>query len=296
MCGYLMRRWKIVDEAALSGFNKVCFQLLLSSNLFYSIYTSDLSEVIDVSLLTFCLAGLFLECGLGLLIIPRLEKNNATRGALMQGMFRTNLVLVGLPIVVGVYGEELGPFPVIIAVMVPMYNVMGAILLEHYRPNGGGKIQPGKILLQIAKNPLVVGAVLGIIMVSFQIRLPEFMEKTVSYLSRSATAVALLILGASLHLDAIKGNRKRLIFSLTLRLGILPVLAVAAAAALGYRDVELLSVLMVFGCPLGTVTYVIAQQMDSDAELAGELVIFSTLLSCFTLFLQIFALMSLQLI
>ena len=54
--------------------------------------------------------------------------------------------------------------------------------------------------------------------------------------------------------------------------------------------VELACILMVFGCPLGTVTYTIAQQMDSDAELAGEQVIFSTLFSCLTLFIQIFVL------
>ena len=97
-------------------------------------------------------------------------------------------------------------------------------------------------------------------------------------------------MGASLQLGEIKGNGRLLSIFLVLRLILFPAASVAVAIAAGYRGVELASILMVFGCPLGTVTYTIAQQMDSDAELAGEQVIFSTLFSCLTLFIQIFIL------
>ena len=63
---------------------------------------------------------------------------------------------------------------------------------------------------------------------------------------------------------------------------------------MGFRGAELVAILSAFGCPLGTVTYAIAQQMDSDSELAGELVFFSTVFSCLTLFLQIFTLKELS--
>ena len=87
-----------------------------------------------------------------------------------------------------------------------------------------------------------------------------------------------------------------LVIFLLLRLILFPAAAVAAAVALDFRGIALASILMVFGCPLGTVTYTIAQQMDSDAELAGEQVIFSTLFSCLTLFVSIFILSRLGLI
>lgn len=294
--GYLLRRWNVAGEETMAGFNKVCFNVLLSCNLFSSIYNSDLSEIINGGLLTFCIGGVLLECAAGFFLVCRMSQSGATRGALMQGMFRTNLVLVGLPIASSLYGGQVGPFPLIIAVLIPIYNFLGVCILEHYRGGNDRGLRPASILHSLLRNPMFLAAVIGIAVVALGIRLPTAIEQTVNYFSRAATAVALLILGASMHMEAIKGNQKLLTISLILRLVVFPVAAATVAVTLGYRNIELLSVLMVFGCPLGTVTYSIAQQMDSDAELAGELVVFTTIFSCLSLFLQIFILKTLCLI
>lgn len=293
--GIFLRRREMLSPPALKEFNRVCFNLFLSTSLFTSIYDSDLSSILNPGLVVFCLVGVGLEFLAGLVIVHRLTPSGATRGAMMQSMFRTNLVLVGLPIASGLYGGELGPFPLIIAVLVPIYNVLGVAILEYYR-SGSARLELKKVVLGVVKNPMVIGAMLGILCVVCSIRLPQSVESTVNYFSRAATVLALLILGASLQLGEIRGNGRMLSIALLLRLGILPVAAVCVALGMGYRGIELISVLMVFGCPLGTVTYVIAQQMDSDAELAGELVLFTTLCSCLTLFLQIFALSQMGLI
>lgn len=279
----------MLSESARNEFNKVCFNVFLSTNLFYSVYNSELSQIVNPGMLLFCIVGILMECAVGLLVIPRLTPSNPSRGAMLQGMFRTNLALVGLPVVEGLYHGSLGPFPLLLAVIIPIYNVLGAVVLERYRENSDG-VDIAKVLRGIVKNPLVIGTVLGIVFALTGLRLPNSVEQTVSYFSKASTGVALLILGASLQLGKIKGNSRLLAVFLVLRLIFFPVAAVLAAIPLGYRGVELASILMVFGCPLGTVTYTIAQQMDSDAELAGEQVIFSTLFSCLTLFIHIFLL------
>lgn len=293
--GYLVRLSGILSESARNEFNKVCFNVFLSTNLFYSVYNSDLSQIVNPGLLAFCILGILAECGFGWLLIPRLTPSNPSRGAMLQGMFRTNLALVGLPVVEGLYDGYLGPFPLLIAVVIPIYNVLGAVVLESYR-GGDSKLDLMKVFRGILKNPLVIGTVLGIVFALAGWKLPGAVEETVGYFSKASTGVALLILGASLQLGSIKGNSRLLSVFLVLRLAIFPIAACAIAIAMGFRGVELACILMVFGCPLGTVTYTIAQQMDSDAELAGEQVIFSTLFSCLTLFIQIFVLSQLGLI
>ena len=293
--GYLVQMSGILSESARNEFNKVCFNVFLSTNLFYSVYTSDLSQLVDPELLLFCIAGVLAELAVGWIIIPRLTPSNPSRGAMLQGMFRTNLALVGLPVVEGLYDGELGPFPLLLAVIIPIYNILGAVVLERYRENGSG-VDLKKVLRGILKNPLVIGTCLGIVFALTKLRLPGSVEQTVSYFSKASTGVALLILGASLQLGKIKGNSFLLSVFLLLRLILFPAAAVVAAVALDFRGIALASILMVFGCPLGTVTYTIAQQMDSDAELAGEQVIFSTLFSCLTLFVSIFILSRLGLI
>ena len=286
--GCIINASGMLSNATCTEFNKICFNIFLSCNLFYNVYTSELSQIINSEVVVFCIAGILMECVVGIIVIPRLTTQNTSRGAMLQGMFRTNLALVGLPIIDGIYNGNLGPFPLLVAVIIPIYNLLGSIVLEYYR--GNGKVNLLKIFKGIIKNPLVIGTVLGIVFALSGLKLPQAVENTVSYFSKAATGVALLILGASLQLGKIKGNCRLLSAFLALRLVAFPVAASAVAIGLGFRGVQLASILMVFGCPLGTVTYTIAQQMESDAELAGEQVVFSTIFSCFTLFLYIFVL------
>ncbi len=59
---------------------------------------------------------------------------------------------------------------------------------------------------------------------------------------------------------------------------------------MGFSGVKLLTLVAIFASPSAVTSFTMAQQMDSDYELAGNCVIFSTAISCFTMFLWIFAL------
>ena len=72
-------------------------------------------------------------------------------------------------------------------------------------------------------------------------------------------------------------------------------LGLANCILLGFRDVELVTLIAIFASPSAVSSFPMAQQMDSDAELAGDAVVFSSMFSCFTIFLWIFAAKSLGL-
>ena len=80
------------------------------------------------------------------------------------------------------------------------------------------------------------------------------------------------------------------------RLIFMPLIFMPIAVLLGFRNVELTAIMTMLATPPAVSSFTMAQQMGGDSELAGQLVVFSTIASIFTLFLWIFALKQLALI
>ena len=80
---------------------------------------------------------------------------------MIQGMFRSNYVIMGIPVATALLGaDQLGTVSILIAIIVPIFNMVSIIVLEVFR---GQKPKPLHILGQIAKNPLVIASVLGVL-------------------------------------------------------------------------------------------------------------------------------------
>lgn len=295
LTGFLFQRSGLISEKALCEFNTVCFRVLLSCNLFYSVYRSDWSGIARLSLLGYCLAAVGVEIALARLLSSALTKDRRMRGAMGQALIRTNMMLVGMPIAQNLFGEAIGPFPLAVAVIVPIYNFFGVVILERNRGDGSGRQSLARTLKNVITNPLIVAALIAFLFQATGLRLPASAESVVASFSKSATPIALFILGGSLHFSSVRQHRRELLLTALLRTVAFPFLFTAIGAMLGFRGADLLTVMLTFGCPVATVCYVMAQQMDSDAEYTGGAVALTTVLSCLTLFCGILALKKLQL-
>ena len=166
--GFLVRKLKILQDSFLPQLNKIVFNVFFPFLMFNNIYGSDFSSVFSPKLLAFAVIGVFtiyfLSIGFTLLV----EKSNYSRGAMIQAIYRSNFVLMGLPIAANIFGKDkLGMTAVLVAVVVPIYNMLAVITLEIFR---GQKINVLKILKGIAKNPLIIGSALGLLSVAFNIK------------------------------------------------------------------------------------------------------------------------------
>lgn len=291
--GCLARRLNLISAGAVREANSLCFKLFMSTLLFYNIYTSDLNSSFNVPLLAFSIGGVLVEFLIGLILIPRLEQTPPARGVMLQAFFRTNVILLGIPIASSLFGSEnIGQVSVILAFVVPALNVLAVIALEMYRD---GRPNPKKILKGVATNPLVIAAVIAISMVLLGIRLPFVLESAVGSIANAATPLALILMGASLNFSRFKSSARNLIVCVSERLVIVPILFVSLAAAMGFRGLSLCTVMLLFGGPVAVNSYTMAMQMDGDTDLAGGIVLFTTGLSCLTLFVWIWLLKSLGL-
>lgn len=294
LLGYFLSRIGMIGEELRKGMNTLSFKVFLPFYLFNSVYTTDVSSSFNGRLMLFCCLAMLCWFAVLMVLIPRLEPENPRRGALIQGMFRSNFALFGLPMAESLCGaERMGPTSLMIGVCVPLVNVLAVITLETFR---GGRPSVKKILTGIAKNPLIVSSLLGVAFNLLDIRLPSALSKTVTDLGRVATPLSLVALGASFTFASARKYRKHLLIGVSGKLVVCPLIMVTLSALIGLRAEMLVPVLIFFGAPTAVSSYPMAQQMDGDGDLAASLVVFTSALSILTIFVWVFTLKTIGLI
>jgi len=283
--GYLLRRIKLVDDDLVSRVNKLVFRVFLPIMLFNNIYTSDLKGVFNPKLVIFAPLSIIAIFTIATIFVVTLRKENKRRGAMIQALFRSNYVILGIPIVKALFGDEVSAVPSLLATfIVPIFNLLAVITLEVFR---GSKPDLLKIIKSIIKNPLIIASLLGFAFNLLEIRFPAVIASTISTVGSVATPLPLVMLGAFFRFDSVKNNIKDIAICTIGRLIVSPLIGSIIAFLLGFRGVEFASLLIMFSAPPAIASFTMAQQMDSDYQLSGETVIVSSALSCFTIFLWV---------
>ena len=260
--GYGTRRLGWLRREEISTINKIAFRIFLPCLLYYNIYCSDLSGSFDPLLMAYAVGGVLLTFGLALGYTLLTEKLPERRGVLIQGMFRSNYVIMGIPVATALLGaDQLGTVSILIAVIVPLFNMLAVVVLEVFR---GQKPKPLHIL-----------------------------EQTIQSVSAIASPLQLFLLGAFFQFSGLKTYRCELVTVSIAKLIVSPGLFLGLGALLGFRGVAFVSLIGIFASPTAVNSFTMAQQMGGDAELAGDIVVTTSAASILTMFLWIFLFKSL---
>ena len=280
--GAFVKISKMLTDEELNHMNRMVFRVFFFCMLFYSIYTTDLAATFRPNLIIFGAGSVLAIFILLMVIIPRIEPENKRRGVMVQAIFRSNFVIMGVPIVANIFGDEnIAVTTMMIAVIIPMYNILAVFALETFR---GGKILILPILAGIIKNPLILGAILGAVFLSLGVNIPSPILKPIGQISAATTPLALIILGASFKFGSVQAHLKQLIKCVFCRLILVPAIVLSVAVFLGFRGIDFVTLIAIFGTPCAIVSFAMAQQMGGDADLAGNCVVFTSALSCLTIF------------
>ena len=284
--GLVIKRLKLMTETELAHTNRMVFTLFFFCMMFYNIFTTDLAHTVRPKLMLFGGLGVISIFLVAAALVCWGEKDNRKRGAMIQAIFRSNFVLFGIPIVGNIFGDTALAIPtMMIAVIVPIYNVLAVFTLETFR---GGRFALGKILLGILKNPMIMGALTAVVLRLVDFPVPKPVLKGIGQVAAATTPVALIILGASFKGGSFHNHLPQLISCVGARLILVPAAALSLAVYLGFRDIELVTLLAVFASPCAVASFAMAQQMGSDADLAGNCVVYTSALSCLTIFGWVF--------
>jgi predicted permease len=292
--GYTARACGFIKKETVPEVNKMAFYCFMPFMMFYNIYTSDLESAIRPALIAYGIGGVLVCFFLSIALVYHLEKDPSTRGVMVQGLFRSNFVIIGLPLAESLaQGGDISSTAVMVAIIVPLFNVLAVIILE---ANSGGKPSVKHVLLDIAKNPLIISTVLAIIIVALGIKLPKVIETSISMVSRTANPLLLFLLGAFFSFKGVGHYRKQLAIVTVGRLVVIPGIFLTIAALLGFRGTDMLSLIGVFGSATAVSSFAMADQMGGNRELAGDIVVMTSAFCSITLFLCSFILKTLGII
>ncbi len=294
LVGYILKRIGFMTESFSKAANKLVFRLFLPSMLFLNVYNiknisvSDFGYIIYVFLIV---TVLFL---LALPLVMFITKKNDVRGALLQGCFRSNFALVGIPLADSLFGAEgVTVATLLSAAIIPLFNILAVICLSAFNSQKQ-RLSIKKILFDIIKNPLIQGIFIGVIAlviknalhnIDFAFETTPF-YKVLQYFSSVATPLALLVLGAQFEFSVIKTFKKEIIFGTVFKVVFSPLLAIGIALLLNrFSGAHFAVFVAVFATPVAVSSVPMAQEMGANTSLAGQLVVWTTIFSALSVFI-----------
>ena len=173
--GYLARIFALINDEVVEKMNKAVFYIFVPIALFYNIYGTSLSEAIRPGLVVFASLGVLFSFLFSLLYTRLFFQDLTQRGVMLQALFRSNFVVVGLPIVSALFADcSLAAVSFLVAVVVTIFNILAVFSLTVFCE---AHVDFQSTLRTIVTNPVIIGAVTGLIFSALGIRLPSFLVR-----------------------------------------------------------------------------------------------------------------------
>ncbi len=296
LLGLFFRKIGWIDEDFASKMNKFVFLVPLPVLVFEDLATVDFSQVWNLKFVLFCFCVTFLSIAIAA-GVSLLWKDRSIRGEFIQASYRSSAALLGIAFIQNIYGNA-GLAPLMIIGSVPLYNVMAVAVLSFFRPER--KKLDRQVWLDTLKgivtNPIILGIVAGLLWSALRLPMPSVLEKAVSDVSAVATPMGLMAMGASFDIRKAFKKAKSAVTASVMKLVGFAVIFLPLAVRLGFRDDELVAILIMLGSATTVSCYVMARNMGHEGVLTSSTVMLTTLFSAFTVTGWLYILRSLALI
>lgn len=281
--GYIFHKINWVDDVFASKMNKFVFTVPLPVLVFKNLAEVDFREAWNGKFVLFCflvtVVSICIAIGLSFLL-----KDKSNRGEFVQSSYRSSAALLGIAFIQTIYGTS-GLGPLMIIGSVPLYNIMAVIVLSLLKPEGGGI--SGKTILKTLKgivtNPILIGIFVGIIWSLLKIPLTGIPSKVVTSVANVATPMGLIAMGATFDFKKAFGKLGPSLLAAFMKLIAFAAIFLPLAIYFGYRNEELVAILVMLGSATTVSCFVMAKNMGHDGVLSSSVVMLTTLFSAFTL-------------
>jgi len=286
--GALLKRVGWINDNFIHIASSLVFNVTMPTLLFLGILHADLHAALQPDLLIYfsiaTLASFAMAWGWAIWRCPRED-----RGIYVQGAFRGNNGVIGLALAASMYGDygiSLGA--ILAALVILFYNTLSTIVLAVYSPVI--KSDPWSICKSVISNPLIISVIVAAPFAYWQIGLPNWFETSAKYLSQMTLPLALICIGGTLSLAALRKSGKMALSSSLVKMVGLPLAATFGAWLWGFRGAELGILFLYFGSPTAAASFVMARAADGNHELAAAIIVITTLMAAITTNLGIFVL------
>lgn len=302
--GYVLKRIRFIDLHFTNILNKYVFRVGLPALLFFNVYNINNVSEIKFGVIGYAVIMMLVLYGIGMLTIPMMIKDPEQKGVVLQVIVRSNFALIGIPLAQTLGGiEAIAVVALLSAFTIPLANVLSVVSLNMYRVNEHGeRISVKKLLLNIVTNPLILGVFSGLLALFIRgLITPDggepfftikdntpFLYDSIRLISQTASPMALIALGGQFELSVVKPLIKQIILGVSWRILIVPVVTLGLAYYLEKHipgmEYAYAGLIALFGTPVAVSSAIMVHEMGGDEKLAGQLVIWSSVFSIFTLF------------
>lgn len=269
--GWYMRRTAQIDPRFCDQASKIVFNYSLPALLFFSIYKSDTDLWDNLNLiLAGCVTIVALYLGAEL-ISRRLVKDPRDQGVFVQGVFRANMMIIGLAFVSSAYGANGVAIAAIFGgVLTLLLNILAVLTLS--KASGNKKFSPLLMAEQIATNPLIIGIILALICKWLVVPIPALVSQAGGYVASLALPLALICAGATLDFRKIFSATDIAMWSSIGRLIVSPFVAVFVGLVFSLSSMELGVMLLMTASPAAAASYVMAKAMGANDVAAANII------------------------
>lgn len=288
--GYVFTKKNLIRTDSVQVLSNIVMFLALPSMVFYRVGTLEMNNEIIRKFFQMALIS-FLLMGIGILLskLYFFIRNTPReyRGVLEFAVIFSNNGFIGFPVALISFGEE--GLLMMVATNFSLHMVLftyGVFLMKkNHHLDKKGMRHDLLLLIRQLSNPNIVAAILGLIICTNDLSIPEFLWNFFLMVGNMATPLSMMFIGIVLtksRLSEIMQNRKVMEISL-LRLVFMPLISWGILNLLPVSQLLLQIGVVFMALPSAATLSLVAIQYDNNRELASQVVFTTTLFSMATL-------------
>ena len=289
--GKVLKTTKIINDEFTKTADRYVFRIALPALLFSDLTENNVGSAFDGKYVLFCFSVTIFSIAVLWGLTEKFMKNEEQKGAFIQGSYRSSAAILGLAFINNMY-DSVGMAPLMIIVFFPLYNIFSVIILTLKGDNGGKKPNMKETFINVMKNPILLSILIALPFALLNLHFPSFVNKAIGSVANTATPLALISIGASFEGKKALKKMKPTLLASFIKLILLASLFLPLAVFFGYRNQELMALLVMLGSPTTVSSYIMAKNTGNDGILTSSIIVLTTLLSSLTLTLWIFVLKS----
>ena len=289
--GKVLKTTKIINDEFTKTADRYVFRIALPALLFSDLTENNVGSAFDGKYVLFCFSVTIFSIAVLWGLTEKFMKNEEQKGAFIQGSYRSSAAILGLAFINNMY-DSVGMAPLMIIGCVPLFNIFAVIILTLKGDNGGKKPNMKETFINVMKNPILLSILIALPFALLNLHFPSFVNKAIGSVANTATPLALISIGASFEGKKALKKMKPTLLASFIKLILLAGLFLPLAVFFGYRNQELMALLVMLGSPTTVSSYIMAKNTGNDGKLTSSIIVLTTLLSSLTLTLWIFVLKS----
>lgn len=277
MLGYAIKRSNMLSQDFWSGAESLTYYILTPALLVSILANRPLSQLpwesfISAVLITVVFSAIVIISYQSLLK----PFSSTTFTSVFQGGVRFN-TFVALVLVSSLYGDEGLSYAALAATaMIILINVLCVAVFAVSLGNEGIKVR--SVLIQIAKNPLIIGAGSGILLNLSGVGLHPILVDSLDLFGRAAFPLGLMLVGAALSFKGISLHYQPILISSAVQFVIKPLCAVCAVIILDIDQVPAMVLVIFMSVPTAPSAYILARKLGGDAPAMASIITSQTLI------------------